>query len=303
MRTLYTAVVLLLCAGTLQACDVCGCSVGGQYAGILPQFHRNFIGTRISGQTFRTAHSAWALANDYEVSEEVVYSIDLLARMYVGRRIQILGVVPYLNFQRNGEGSTANTSGFGDVAIMASYVLLQSDAHPQHRWQQQLLLSGGLKMPTGPSRLMDGSGLVLPAGLQPGTGSWDMLTGVNYTIRQGAWALNTDILARFNTASQNAYRFGNRLSASTRLFYWQKTGKSTLLPHTGALLELANRDVDPAGLTEATGGYAVWGSLGADWIYGHFALGANYLIPIHQYLGTGRTESRQRWNLSINYLF
>ncbi|UII25703.1 hypothetical protein LVD15_20705 [Fulvivirga maritima] len=35
-----------------KACDVCGCSLGSNYMGILPQFNKNFVGLRWSQAKF-----------------------------------------------------------------------------------------------------------------------------------------------------------------------------------------------------------------------------------------------------------
>lgn len=71
MRTLFLTVALLAFGSVASACDVCGCSIGGNYFGILPQFHRHFVGIRYSEQSFRSAHSlSAARLGNYDSDEQ-----------------------------------------------------------------------------------------------------------------------------------------------------------------------------------------------------------------------------------------
>ncbi|MBP8240682.1 MAG: hypothetical protein KAX50_12000 [Saprospiraceae bacterium] len=57
MKTVLTAALLwVLASGQVLACDVCGCAVGGNYLGILPQFRRHFAGVRFQYRTFDSEH-------------------------------------------------------------------------------------------------------------------------------------------------------------------------------------------------------------------------------------------------------
>ncbi|MDX1912152.1 MAG: hypothetical protein SFV22_11725 [Saprospiraceae bacterium] len=79
MRTLLLAVGLLAMLPAASACDVCGCSIGGNYFGILPQFHRNFAGFRWAQQSFRSAHLPADARHGRFDSEEHFQTADLLA--------------------------------------------------------------------------------------------------------------------------------------------------------------------------------------------------------------------------------
>lgn len=46
MKNIIFLLVFWAFAADVFACDVCGCSVGGPYFGILPQYHRNVVGLR-----------------------------------------------------------------------------------------------------------------------------------------------------------------------------------------------------------------------------------------------------------------
>ncbi len=90
MRTLFLTVALLAFGSVASACDVCGCSIGGNYFGILPQFHRHFVGIRHSEQSFRSAHSLNAARSGNFDSDEDFRTVDVLGRFYPIRRLQML---------------------------------------------------------------------------------------------------------------------------------------------------------------------------------------------------------------------
>ena len=46
MRYLFVFVLLAGATTVALACDVCGCSAGGNYFGILPRFGKHFLGIR-----------------------------------------------------------------------------------------------------------------------------------------------------------------------------------------------------------------------------------------------------------------
>ena len=55
MKTkLFTLLLIFISFSAAEACDVCGCSLGGNYFGILPMFNKNFVGIRWSQAEFHS---------------------------------------------------------------------------------------------------------------------------------------------------------------------------------------------------------------------------------------------------------
>jgi hypothetical protein len=165
------------------------------------------------------------------------------------------------------------------------------------------MMGGGFKLPTGNSRIAAGDGTLIPANLQPGSGSFDFLAAANYTIRRHNWGLNTDLTAKLNTANKSDYRFGNRLSSALRAFHWLQKGRITLLPSAGVFSELSAVDRDGNSTPEASGGWHCSATAGLDMIAGRFNIGINYQTPISQTLGQGKAKTLSRWTASVNYIF
>ena len=304
MRTLFFAVALLALLPAASACDVCGCSIGGNYFGILPQFRRHFVGLRWSEQSFQSAHTrTLARAGQFD-SEESFRSVDVMGRFYVLSRLQMLVLAPYHEFRRVENHGETRSKGLGDMSLLASYVLFDTGDSTRRKWQHTLTFGGGVKLPTGQHNRTNPEGERLHPNLQPGSGTTDFMLSAAYTLRRGAWGLTTDVLGRLNTANhQQEYQFGNRISGSTKVFYWKNVRKLVLLPNAGVFADAARANRGDADFTEGTGGFIALATLGLDVYAGHFSAGFTFQQPLSQNLGGGKVHSNARWMATINYLF
>ena len=302
MRTLLLTVALLAFGSAASACDVCGCSIGGNYFGILPQFHRHFVGIRYSEQSFRSAHSLSAARSGSFDSEEQFHTVDVLGRFYPVRRLQILALAPYHDFRRNDNGALTHSQGIGDASVLGSFILLDTGDSLRRRWQHTLTVGGGVKLPTGRSGLKDNEGKLLHEHLQPGSGSTDFMLSAAYTIRRGAWGFTTDVLGRLNT-THNGYHFGNRVSSSVKAFYWKSLRRFSLLPNAGIFTDFADESREGGSYSEDTGGSIALATLGLDVYAGHFSVGCTVQQPVFQDLAGGKIQSNTRWMTTLNYIF
>ena len=303
MRTLLISVALLAFGPVASACDVCGCSIGGNYFGILPQFNRHFVGFRYSEQSFNSAHSRKAAQSGDFDSEERFRTIDVVGRFYPARRLQILALLPYHDFQRTDNGIFTHTQGIGDVSVMGSFILINTGDSLRRNWQHTLTVGGGLKLPTGQHALTDREGQVLLENMQPGSGSTDFILSAAYTIRKGAWGFAGDVLGRLNTTNHHDYHFGNRISGAVKAFYWKNLRKLSLLPNVGLFSDHAAASRDGDSFADGTGGTITLATLGLDVYVGHFSLGCTFQQPVYQDLGGEKIHSNARWMTTLNYIF
>lgn len=303
MRTLFLTVALLAFASRAAACDVCGCSIGGNYFGILPQFHRHFVGLRWSEQAFRSAHTGTAAQSGQFSSDEHFRTIDVLGRFYPLRRLQTMVLAPYHDFLRTEDGIRTHTQGFGDVSVLANYILLDTGDSLGRAWQHTVTLGGGVKLPTGQYKLRTPEGALINANMQPGTGTTDYMLSAAYTLRRGAWGLATDVLGRINTVNSKGYRFGNRVSGSLKAFYWKKVRKFSLLPNVGVFADQSAPNLDRDEFAEGTGGSLVLSTIGLDVYASHFSAGFTWQQPVYQHLGEGAVQANARWMATLNYIF
>jgi hypothetical protein len=80
-------------------------------------------------------------------------------------------------FQMVG-ASTVGGTGLGDAMVLVKYRFYRRDSQ---RGTTQASVTIGPKIPTGRTDLTDSSGNLLPASLQPGSGSTDFFLGANWT--------------------------------------------------------------------------------------------------------------------------
>lgn len=306
MRTLLAVALLVFSTSVASACDVCGCSISGNYFGILPQFSRHFVGLRWSERSFQTAHTPASLRHGIFHSTEQFSTLDALVRFYPHRRVQLLALVPYQWIRRDEAGVITQTQGLGDVSLMANYIVFNSGDSLRRTWRHTLAFGLGVKAPTGRFQSPVSGKEAINANLQPGSGSTDLTFGVQYTLRRGSLGLASDAYYRFNTANKQGFQFGNRVNGSCKFFYWQNIHRAglALLPNAGIYTEAAGLDRQNGEILDDTGGMVTLGLLGLDvYAAGRVSAGVTFQAPLYHDLGGGTIQPGKRWMFTLNYIF
>lgn len=297
MKNLFLLLFCLTAFPSL-ACDICGCGVGNAYYGIMPQSYRNFIGVRYRYRTYDSHLNSQLLR-----TKETFQTAELWARLYPSKRIQVLAFVPYNFNDQKDAGSSARLSGLGDITLQANFNVLNTHMDTTMRAiNHTLLIGGGIKVPTGKANFTDDGSLGANANFQLGTGSTDFLLNAIYTLRYGSWGWNSDVSYRINTANAQHYRFGNRLSGATSLFYVTRAGKVQLMPNAGLAAEYSGKDLKDGVRNSQTGGYAVLGTAGVEAYFGRFVTGVNLQQPLSQRLAGGDSQARGRVMVHVTVL-
>lgn len=73
---------------------------------------------------------------------------------------------------------TVGGTGLGDAMVLVKYRFYRRDSQ---RGTTQASVTAGPKVPTGKTNLQSGNGSLLPASLQPGSGSTDLFLAANWT--------------------------------------------------------------------------------------------------------------------------
>jgi hypothetical protein len=299
-RLLLGICLLFTLPTTLLACDICGCGVGSYYFGMMPQFHRNFVGIRYRFSNF-DSHVGLAA---HLATREYFQTTELWARYYVRPRLQILAFIPYSFNRQETTTDMLRLQGLNDMMLMANYNLLKMkhDSIPQ-LFKHNLWVGGGVKLPTGKHQYIESDlSQVANPNFQLGTGSLDFLTNLTYTIRYKKVGINADLTYKINTANKDQYHFGNRLTSNVSLFYVQKVGKVGIMPHAGVYIE--NSQIDKRQNKEVldTGGYFVANTIGLELYYKRFSIGANYQTPMTQNLANGHIKAHQRGLIHLSFM-
>lgn len=299
-RIFFCASLVLFVIST-SACEICGCSSGGAFTGILPQFQRHFIGTRYTYRNYITTHPT--TDGSKLTSRDRFHTADVWARFYVHKRVQLFAVVPINSFSQTESGSTIRSTGLGDVQVFVNYAIVQSPDSSNSPWRHVLLAGGGLKAPSGENNAMNRIGERLNQNLQPGTGSWDAIINAVYTVRYKQWGMNVDANARVTTTNNQGFKFGHRLGSSIKFFYWAKYRNWSFLPQVGLLADYGMKDKNKGQRINESGGLAMLGTIGTDLYFKRYVAGFTFQQPLQHSLAAGAIQPFQRYSVNLAVLF
>lgn len=202
--------------------------------------------------------------------------------------------------------STVGGTGLGDAMVLVKYRFCRRDSQ---RGTTQASVTGGPKVPTGRTDLTAGNGNLLPAGLQPGSGSTDLFLAANWTytgfFNVKRLVADEDFHLLWRSQGTQATRLGSDLESRFWLSYRPYESKDgarewfigpvlTWLHSqddrsSGVTQSGSGGDILLAGITTYVGvrpGMHIW--LGADWDVAH-STGATFM-PVRSHVSFGITQ-------------
>ena len=136
----------------------------------------------------------------------------------VSPKLALFGVLTYidkeLDITLGGNRVARSASEFGDFSVFGRYTVLQRDK-PGKTFRVAPFL--GLKAPTGEDKRQDSLGL-LPPGIQPGSGAWDLFGGIVTTYQTFDLQLDGQISYRVNNEA-NGFDPGDEFRLDGSLQY------------------------------------------------------------------------------------
>ncbi|VAX19857.1 hypothetical protein MNBD_IGNAVI01-255 [hydrothermal vent metagenome] len=165
---------------------------------------------------------------DDQTRNRISKSILLQVDYGITGKISISGLFTYINQERNisayqGFTNTVTTSGIGDAVLLAKYNVIPLTMMKE----QEFSIGGGTKIPLGKSDLTS-NGVLLPADMQPGTGSWDFILW-SYFSQGRLFDLPLNLVVNLSYrmngtnkrfgSNNGTYKFGNELITQGGLGY------------------------------------------------------------------------------------
>jgi len=223
------------------------------------------------------------------------------------RNFDLTVLVPVVtnNLQMLGAPSVGGT-GLGDAMLLLKYRFYRRDSA---RGTTQMSLTGGAKIPTGRTDLRGDSGTLLPASLQPGSGSTDLFVAANWTytglfnIRR--LVADEDFHSLIRSEGTQATRLGDDIESRFWLSYRPYESKNVAREWFigAAMTWLHSQDDRIAGITQGGSGgdvlllgatsyiglrpgMHVW--VGMDWDVAH-STGALFM-PVRRHISFGITQ-------------
>ena len=209
--------------------------------------------------------------------------------------LALFAVVHYvdksLDVTQAGARISRSASGLGDISLFGRYTLFKRD------WPGRTLRIApfaGLELPTGDDGETDSLGL-LPAGVQPGSGSWDPFGGVVLTYQTLAFEIDAQASYRANTEA-HGFAFGDvaRLDGSLQYRLWPRELGSGTPGFLYGVLEanLIHGDRNQAGGADDpnSGGLSLFILPGLQYVTKRWIIEAGVQIPLVQDLNGAALE-------------
>ncbi len=300
MKKILLATALLISSFvTAMGCEICGCGTGNYYIGMLPNFHKYFIGLRYQFSSFKTE-----LKDDpSQYSKDFFQTAELWGGINIGKRWQLLAMVPVNIIHQVSDDGTTNNSGLGDIALIANYKVFESSAATKSKklFTQQLWIGGGIKLATGKFTAdPTDAALVALANTQTGSASTDFLVNAQYNISINKFVISTAGRYKINTANTDQYYFGNKFSANS-FAYYSLGKKTTVTPNAGLLYEHNNANKLRGQKIDQTGGYLFSTAAGAEVSLKQITVGFNVQLPLTQRFSNGQTDTKLKGMLHVTF--
>ena len=223
------------------------------------------------------------------------------------RNFDLTILVPIItNHFETTNKATAGGTGLGDTMVLVKYRFYRRDSE---RGTTQASITFGPKIPTGRTHLDDGNGNLLPASLQPGSGSTDFFIAANWTytglFNVRRLVADEDFHSVLRTEGTQATRLGSNIESrfwlSYRPYESKNVGREWFIGPELTWLHLQNDriagitqrssggDVLLAGITTYVGlrpGMHAW--FGIDWDVAHST--SAMFMPVRRHISFGITQ-------------
>lgn len=305
---------VLLAAGPAQACGACGCTLNGDWAsqGIAtqPGFRLDlrydaFTQDQLRSGTRTVDAATLPLPNDQEVQREtanrnLTLTLDYSPNAVWGLSFQVPAYRRTHETVAPGDldPSYSRSTGLGDARVLGRYQGFLEDF--------SLGVQAGLKLPTG--RFHDTfasgpqAGEPVDRGLQPGTGTTDLLLGLyKFGDLGGAWGYFAQAMVQLPLGSREAFRPGRAMNANAGIRYG---GLGPVTPQLQVNVRAEERESGPAADVANSGATLVYLSPG---LTANLARGiqayAFVQVPVHQRVNGLQIEPRSSLSVGLHLAF
>lgn len=301
MKKIISVLIVLITPVMIFACDICGCGVGNNYIGILPEFQKHVFGIRYRTNSMLT-HIGVGGATTYLTTQENYRITELWGGWNINEKFRVMASLPYSFNEKTNQGITETKNGIGDVSVFGFYQLLNKrSSHGNSLLVQSLWLGAGVKLATGKYNPADHLATNASLNLfQLGTGSYDFNIQTMYDIRLQDAGINVTGGYKMNTANKYDYQYGNRLNVNGQFYYKFRTRQQIMIaPNTGIQYEQSAVDRDGTVRVASSGGNLLLGTVGMETAFKRFSIGGNYQTPLSQHLAKGMAKAQDRWMIHV----
>lgn len=297
MKLLLICLLGLICPAGVMACDVCGAGSGSDGWGINPGIQRHFIGLRSNWRYFDGIHPEVQNELSSLTIRDYFSTHDIVGRFNWKHGLQFSLILPYkYNFRYEGE-NYSEQKGFGDASFHLHWMAIK----PQDKnWKHALLLSAGIKAPSGKFKFSHDT----PSALQPGTGSWDIPLNANYTLRNSTIGINLESSFRINGRADEKFVWGNSSSSIARFLYLNIKDQQGYMVSTGISYDWSEPNLENE-LFQIESAYSGGETLnllfGIDYYTRKANISLEFGFPVQQSFADGYTKLKSQAAIRLLY--
>jgi hypothetical protein len=308
MKLIVQRILILACLtpASLFACDICGCGVGNNYVGILPDFQKHIMGIRTRLSSMKT-HIGVGGMNTYLTTQENYLTTEAWGGWNIHPRFRIMATVPYNHIEKTNQGITQRKNGIGDVTVTGFYQLLNKRRTTKNSkiLIQSLWIGAGAKLATGQYNPSDKNTQSPSVNLfQLGTGTYDITLNAMYDLRLQDMGVNINAGYKINTANRYAFRYGNKYNLNVQGYHkFRLRDQWNLSPNAGIQYERSATDRDQNIDVTSSGGKVLFGTIGLESMLGRIALGLNWQTPLSQDMARGivKVNNRMMFHVAVGF--
>ncbi|MEZ4924506.1 MAG: hypothetical protein R2780_15160 [Crocinitomicaceae bacterium] len=236
--------------------------------------------------------------------QETYRTYELRGEFLIKNRWRTYVILPFVqNSQYIDDNKRYTVSGIGDPILMESFQIIDpTRLSKNENVTQRLELGAGVKAPLGKVNIRV-ENETPNLDLQPGSGSWNFLAFIKYSlkIKNGGLMVNTNF--KRSTFNSDGYRYGNVLNCSGNYFYQTKIKSLTLIPSVGVNAEYARHDFTTEEQFE-TGGVAIFANGGLQMFWKKFRLFGEFQKAVFNKMnGYTQLINKYKFNVGFSYYF
>ena len=246
------------------------------------------------------------------------YSSMSMGMTYSSMNMTGSGSMMMMNMTTTSMQSSSSSNGLGDTKIYALYTLLNKQNH-------QVLLSGGINLPTGSVTVKNTSAMTEMGGsptasycMQTGTGTFGVLPGVTYTGQSNSFSWGVQAVADVELGTNSAnYRVGNQFTTNLWLARkWARWISNSIRINSNATGRISGydpqlynygRSYDPTANAMNSGGFISSALLGVNLLPGGFLRGHQLSVeaglPFYEYVNGLQMNTKLFINAGWQYTF
>lgn len=301
LKYIIVFVFMLVVKTSIAGCDMCS-----MYLGIHPNQTKNSISLRYRFSLYESSkahnHSGGNASHITGTEWRTFQTLETWGQWRVNNKLQLLFMAPFAMNSIENKGLVLDSyNSLGDIQTLARYQIFRSDAE-DHNFIHRIVIGFGIKAPTGRFKVESNEGLLDPH-IQTGTGSWDLIYNIGYLLKYNSWGINEEFLFKQNGKNSLEYKFADRISSNTSIFYNFEKNDLNIMPSLGYLFEYANKDKLNDQLQNSTNGKVHYVVPGVDLYYKKFNWNISYQKPIQENLRDVNMNNNYRWLIGMGFAF